>query len=177
MAYCNHSPWWSPDQHSRIMGMEWRISALVTMKFTEYHSWTLQAHALYPSSKQWEGDTFTRNRSDITGTRTTLWDKDFLVPCRLSMEAIGPSMHPNDTYPCFKLNHEPSQLPGGSTHLHGVGKPYQTPPCLRIFAVNCCVVDTIISTFVWQFLLCNVTLFDANAHMINSTQPCWCVVD
>ena len=78
-----------------------------------------------------EGDMFTRNGSDSVGTGTTLQDKDFLVPCRLSTEALGLSMHPNNTHPYIELNHEPNhehnQLPGGSTLLQGrEGDPYPT---------------------------------------------------
>ena len=44
------------------------------------------------------------------GTEKILQDRDFLVPCRLSTEAIGLSVHPNDTHPYIELNHEPKNL-------------------------------------------------------------------
>ena len=51
------------------------------------------------------------NRSDSMGTEKILQDKDFLVPCRLLMEALSLSMHPNDTHPYIELNHEPKLEP------------------------------------------------------------------
>ena len=37
------------------------------------------------------------------GTEKILQDRDLLVPCRLSTEAISLSMHPNDTHLYIKL--------------------------------------------------------------------------
>ena len=111
-----------------------------------------------------------RNGSNSAGTGTTLQDKDFLVPCRLWMEALSLTVHPNDTHPYIKLNHEPhhehNQLPGGSTLLCREGKgsiPNLHPMIYELFKF--CV------TYALPVHLFNnlFTSFDANAHKINNT--------
>ena len=44
------------------------------------------------------------------GLRKSYKLRNLLVPCRLSTETISLSMHPNDTHPYFKQNHEPKNL-------------------------------------------------------------------
>ena len=50
------------------------------------------------------------NRNDSMGTEIILQDRELLVPCRLLTEAIGLSVHPNDTHPYIELNHKPKNL-------------------------------------------------------------------
>ena len=111
------------------------------------------------------------------GTGTTLEDKDFLVPCRFSTEALGCSMHPNNTHPYIELNHEPNheynQLPGGSIVLSGGGRgtlPNPHPTIWELFKF--CAIDTL-PVHLFNNL---VTSFDTNPHKINNTTTlvAWC---
>ena len=80
------------------------------------------------------------NGSDSMGTKKILQDRDFLVPCRLLTEAIGLSVHPNNTYPYTELNHEPKILNPTSyqvvTHFYmGGGKGTCTQPALTSYVL------------------------------------------
>ena len=114
------------------------------------------------------GGMFTRNGSNSLGTGTTLQYKDFLVPCRLLTEVLGLSMHPNDTHPFIKLNHEPNQLPGGSTLLCRGEDPYptHTSPCLMILLQIFVLLTHYL--YICLTIVSLVTSFDASAHKIKN---------
>ena len=46
----------------------------------------------------------------VQGLRKSYKLGNFLVPHRLSMEAISLSVHPNNTHPYIKQNYEPKNL-------------------------------------------------------------------
>ena len=85
------------------------------------------------------------NGSVSAGTEKILQVRNLLVPHRLSTEAIGLSVHPNDTHPYIKQNHEPKNLNpnsyhGGSTLLHGGGKGTPTQPEPTSYVYLCFVL-------------------------------------
>ena len=71
---------------------------IAMMKFTEYHWWTLQTHALYPSSKHQKrrGDALKEMGVNVWGLR-----HDTLHPGPPKALDGGPSLsvHPINTYP------------------------------------------------------------------------------
>ena len=72
-------------------------------------------------------------KSVSTGTKKILQVRNLLVPHRLLTEAIGLSMHPNDTHPYIEQNHEPKNLNPNSyqvvAHFYaGKGTPTQPTP-------------------------------------------------
>ena len=112
------------------------------------------------------------NGSDSVGTEKILQDKDFLVPCRLSMGAIGLSMCPNNTHPYIELNHEPKNLNPTSyqvvAHIYpGEGRgPLPNLHSRVTYCFRLCVVDALLVLVNLFYLF---TLFDAHAHKTNNT--------